>query len=70
MINKDNIEVISYAIGKNPFKNGIQDTIKILNLSNNNLTKDGAKILALALEVNTTIEFLDLSQNELKACGG
>ena len=69
-INKENIELITYSIGQNPFRGAAQNTIKILNLQNNNLTIDGAKILAIGLKANKTIEYLDLSHNQLKACGG
>lgn len=41
---------------------GIKQTkVRVLNLSRNNLTKEGAKILALALEGNKSLEVLDLS---------
>jgi len=36
--------------------------LRVLNLSKNPFQKDGAKILAPALEGNKTIEVLDLSQ--------
>lgn len=37
--------------------------LKVLNLAQNNLTKECAKLLSPALKENKTIEFLDLSSN-------
>jgi len=62
------IELYSYALAPgNPIAQG--GNLKVLNLSRNKLTKDGAKTLATALKVNTSIEFLDLSQNQLGVYG-
>ena len=55
------------AIGANPISSC--KNLKILNLSQNNITQLGANILAPALEENKTIEFLDLSQNHLGVYG-
>lgn len=60
-INHQNIELITCAIGKNPVSSC--NNLKVLNLGNNKITQIGAKLLAPALEINKSIEFLDLSQN-------
>jgi hypothetical protein len=62
----NSFEILTVAIGSNPkaCKN-----LKTLNLSNNKLDKEKAKLLAPALEENKTITFLDLSQNKLGVFG-
>lgn len=37
-----------------------------LDLASNRLTSEGARLLAIALETNTTLEILDLSSNRIK----
>ncbi len=54
-------EVLAISIGKNPVGNC--QNLKILNLSKNTIGIEGAKLLAPALELNKSIEFLDLSSN-------
>ena len=61
------IELYAWSIGKNPVSPC--KTLKILNLSKNDITKEGAKILAPALEENKSLEYLDLSQNRLGVYG-
>lgn len=54
------MELIASAIGNKPFP---CTSLKTLNLSRCSITKEGAKVLAPALEKNTSIISLDLSQN-------
>lgn len=44
--------------------------LRVLNLSRNNLNKEGAKVLSNFLESNKTLEFLDLSGNKVGVSGG
>jgi len=53
------IELYACSIGKNPV--GPCKSLMILNLSRNDIGKEGAKLLAPALEENKSLEFLDLS---------
>lgn len=55
-------ELWSTILGKNPIENC---KLKVLDLSNNKIGIDGAKVLASAFEHNTSIEVLDLSNNNL-----
>lgn len=62
MLNKNDIEVVANTL-YNTYENyapGLS-TLRVLNLSMNMVTKEGAKFLAAALEKNTTLEVLDLS---------
>ena len=43
----------------------IDKSLKELNISNNNITSNGAKEIATAIRVNTTLEKLDISCNSL-----
>jgi hypothetical protein len=50
--------MISHGLHQNPYG---QSHLRVLNLSRNMIMKEGAKILAAALEGNKTLEVLDLS---------
>jgi hypothetical protein len=65
-INHKSIELVSVALSLKPYpcKN-----LQILNLAKNMITKDGAKLLAPALEENKTLKYIDLSQNNLGVYG-
>lgn len=58
-LTKNDIEIFSTSIHNNPVA---ETHLRVLNLSKNPLTKEGAKILITALEGNKSIEVLDLSQ--------
>ena len=62
---QNNSDLLACAIGGKPFPS----TLRVLNLSRNKITKEGAKFLAPALENNKTLQFLDLSSNELGVYG-
>ena len=62
----NNFELISTAIGEKPYA---CKSLRVLNLSQNQLTKEHAKILAQDLETNKTIEVLDLSHNNFGVYG-
>mmetsp|Transcript_33479 Transcript_33479/g.38036 ORF Transcript_33479/g.38036 Transcript_33479/m.38036 type:complete len:107 (+) Transcript_33479:1245-1565(+) len=47
----------------------VNDTLKVLNLSDNQLNVQSCKELAKILELNSTLEFIDLSKNELLGRG-
>lgn len=65
-MNITNIEFITVALSNQAHK---CKSLKVLNLSNNQITKEHAKLLAPAIEENTTLEFLDMSQNRLGVYG-
>jgi len=65
-MHKNDVELIATSIFENPVS---ETQLRVLNLSNNAILKDGAKALAAALEGNTTIEVLDLSQCKLGVSG-
>mmetsp|Transcript_4973 Transcript_4973/g.3591 ORF Transcript_4973/g.3591 Transcript_4973/m.3591 type:complete len:193 (+) Transcript_4973:1918-2496(+) len=46
-----------------------QTSLKVLNLSRNNITKEGSKIIAASLGKNKSLEVLDLSQCKLGVSG-
>jgi len=48
---------------------GLKCQLKILDLSRNNLQKDGVKMLAGVLPYNNVIEFLDLSKTNMGVSG-
>ena len=53
------LEMYSYILGKN--KIAPCSSLRILNLSQNRIASEGAKILASALKKNKSLVFLDLS---------
>jgi len=55
---KNDVELLSYCLANNPRGT---TTLEVLNLSRNNILKEGAKTLATALEVNNSLKSLDLS---------
>lgn len=57
-MNRNDLELIATSIFENPVS---ETKLRVLNLSNNAIQKDGAKALAAALEGNKSIEALDLS---------
>ena len=57
-IMKNDFELLANCIHNNPIR---ESKIRVLNLSKNPMMKEGAKLLAPALEGNKTIEILDLS---------
>lgn len=59
-------ELFAYAIGENPVG---PCKIKTLNLSKNQIMKEGAKLLAPSLAVNKSIIHLDLSSTKLGVSG-
>jgi Ran GTPase-activating protein (RanGAP) involved in mRNA processing and transport len=65
LVSKD-MELLSYALHQNPKG---KSRVRVLNLSRNNIMKEGAKILAAALEGNASLEVLDLSQCKLGVSG-
>jgi NLR family CARD domain-containing protein 3 len=65
-MNKNDMELLAYSLHENPFG---KSTVKVLNLSRNKIMKEGAKILASALESNSSLEVLDLSQCDLGVSG-
>ena len=65
MYQKRTMEVLAECI-KNPIG---KTSVKMLNLSRNQINKEGAKILAEVLKDNGTIETLDLSGNNLGVSG-
>lgn len=46
---KNDVELLAYSLHQNPFG---KSNIRVLNLSRNSILKEGAKILAAALEGN------------------
>ncbi len=61
-INKNDTELFATCLYNQLENYNLPQTkIRVLNLSRNNLTKEGAKILAPALEGNKSLEVLDLS---------
>jgi Ran GTPase-activating protein (RanGAP) involved in mRNA processing and transport len=48
---------------------GLQSKLKVLDLSKNNLQKDGVKTLAGVLPYNNVLEFLDLSKTNMGVSG-
>ena len=60
-------ELWATAIGKNPVSQVLN--LKTLNLANNKIKLEGAKLLAEGLKHNSSIEYLDLSQNNLQVYG-
>lgn len=61
-----NFELFSTAIGDKPYA---CKSLRVLNLSQNQLHKEHAKILAGDLETNKTLEVLDLSHNHFGVYG-
>jgi Ran GTPase-activating protein (RanGAP) involved in mRNA processing and transport len=60
-LNKNFAEALSLAL--DPRRANFTSQIKVLNLSKNNLCKDGIKLLADVFHYNQIIEILDLSKN-------
>eukprot|EP00347_Sterkiella_histriomuscorum_P023864 403333121 len=65
-MHKNDMELLQYALHQNPVA---LSHIRVLNLARNNIQKEGAKTLALALEGNTSVLTLDLSQCKLGVSG-
>lgn len=65
-LSKTDVELLSYSLHQNPFG---RSQVRVLNLSRNTIMKEGAKILASALEENDSLEVLDLSQCKLGVSG-
>jgi len=66
-LNKSDADLFLLAL--DPTRPNFKSKIKILNLSFNNLGKEGAKTLASVLEKNKTLEVLDVSHNALGVSG-
>jgi len=64
---KNFAEVLSLAV--DPRRANFKSQIKVLDLSKNNLEKDGIKALADVLPFTQIIEVLDLSKNQLGVPG-
>lgn len=65
-LTKNDVELLAFSLHENPTG---KSTVKVLNLSRNKIMKEGAKVLAPALESNQTLEVLDLSQCDLGVSG-
>jgi Leucine-rich repeat (LRR) protein len=65
-LSKNDMELVSFGLHQNPFG---RSQLRVLNLSRNNIMKEGAKTLAAALEGNDMLEALDLSQCKLGVSG-
>jgi len=65
LVQKD-MEIFQYALGENPIA---PSKIRSLNLSKNNITKEGAKFLAPGLALNASLINLDLSACNLGVSG-
>jgi Ran GTPase-activating protein (RanGAP) involved in mRNA processing and transport len=64
------MEIIATALFNNFEVNPVGVTrLRILNLSRNVMNKEGAKILAPALEGNKSLQVLDLSQCKIGVSG-
>ena len=57
------------TIALDKVKYDVKNNIKVLNLSQNLLGKEGIKILAKFMSTNTSIETLDVSQNKIGVSG-
>lgn len=66
-MNKKDADLLSLAL--NTAREHTKSNIKVLNLSKNNLTKEGAKVIAKILEVNKSLVSLDLSKNQIGVKG-
>jgi len=66
-LRKNFAEVLSLSIDSR--RANFKSQIKVLDLSKNNLDKDGIKAIADVLPYNQIIEVLDLSKNQLGVPG-
>lgn len=66
-LKKSFAEVLSLAL--DPRRANFVSKIKVLDLSKNQLDKDGIKALAETLPYNNILEVLDLSKNQLGVPG-
>lgn len=66
-MSKNFAEILVLAL--DPRRDDFKSKIKILDLSKNNLGKEGIKALAEVLPHNNIIEVLDLSKNRLGVSG-
>lgn len=66
-LNKNFAELLVLAL--DPRRAEFCSKIKVLDLSKNNLNKDGIKALSEVLAVNNIVEVLDLSKNKLGVSG-
>lgn len=65
-LQKADVELLAYSLHPNPVAKA---RVRVLNLSRNDIMKEGAKVLALALEGNDSLEVLDISQCKLGVSG-